>query len=102
MFHIITNVEMVACDIACALIIWIWVRIPHVCDVYKDANLVAMPMQGLDFILHLKRIVFSVVNDGDHCVCRRGPQARPKLLILPFRNKTMTHKKLEFRFEVFD
>jgi hypothetical protein len=102
MFHIITNVEMVACDIAGALIMWNWVRIPHVCDVYKDVNLVAMPVHGLDFILYLKRIVFSIVNDIHHYVCRGSPQARPKLLILPLRHKTMTHKKLEFWFEVFD
>jgi hypothetical protein len=53
---------MVACDIVCALIIWIQVRIPHVCDVYKDSNLVDMLVHGLDFILYLKRIAFSIVN----------------------------------------
>jgi hypothetical protein len=101
-FHIVTNVEMVARDITCALIMWIWVRVSDICYVYKDTNLVAMPVHGLDFILDLKRIIFSIVNDGHHCVCGRGPQARPKLLILPLRHKTMTHKKLEFRLEVFD
>ena len=49
-FDIITNVEMVACDIACVVIMWIWVRISQICDVDEDVNLVAMPVHGLDFI----------------------------------------------------
>ncbi len=62
MFHIIRNVEVIGCDIPSAFIVYIWVRISYICDMHKNANLVAMPMHRLDFILYLKGVVLSIVN----------------------------------------
>lgn len=62
MFHIIRNVGVIGCDIPSALIVYIWVRISYICDMHKNANLIAMPVHRLYFVLHLKGVVLSIVN----------------------------------------
>ena len=69
-------------------------RVPCPHDLNKCCDLVAMPMFRVHFILNLKGVIFSKVNDKDHGVTRENLKACLELLILLFYNKTMFHKKL--------
>ena len=77
-------------------------RMSMVGYLYKNGNLLWMPIHALNFILNFKAIILNKIYYRDYSVFIKCWEMLLELWILPPSNKIVLYKEFKFRFEVLN